>query len=270
MATLMDIIPFWGLLLILFLISIIIYTLVGLFFEKYLPHFFQNPDHSQVASGLVQIISLFYGLILGFLIIILWQNFEKLQNTINGEATALATILRSSAAFPTDTQIKIQNAVQRYLDVVLNHEWPRMKRGNVIADVNSEIAVSQLYNSILFYEPQSTNQQSIYDSVISQLDRVIEARRTRLDTIHYNFPAPLLSILLVGSIILIVFLPTIAGLKTRDYQHFLKISICCYLVFNLSVILSLKYPFSGKYSISNTAFREGMLNEFNIPNRPVG
>ena len=88
---------------------------------------------AEVSSQILGSIAALFGLLLAFVIVVEFQNFEDAQGSVSGEADGLATIVRNSHAFPAADGARVRAAVGAYARAVAEDEWPRMRSGHASA-----------------------------------------------------------------------------------------------------------------------------------------
>ena len=84
---------------------------------------------AEVSSQILGSIAALFGLLLAFVIVVEFQNFNDAQASVSREADGLATIVRDSQAFPAADGARVRTAVGAYARVVAEDEWPRMRSG---------------------------------------------------------------------------------------------------------------------------------------------
>lgn len=70
-----------------------------------------------------------YAVLLGFVVIVSWENVSEAEDVVGQEASALRTMYRDSAAFPPVVREQIHTDVRDYAAAAVEDEWPAMARG---------------------------------------------------------------------------------------------------------------------------------------------
>ena len=94
---------------------------------------------AEVSSQLLGVVAALFGLILAFVIVIEFQNFDSAQGNVGQEADSLAAITRDSRAFPAAEGGRVRRAVGTYVRAVVGNEWPEMRDGHESAAAVSAI-----------------------------------------------------------------------------------------------------------------------------------
>ncbi|MBI2707740.1 MAG: DUF4239 domain-containing protein [Proteobacteria bacterium] len=248
-----------------FLISFVVFASISMsiFFltRKFLASFVRD-THGPFLRSTVEILVLSYGVLIGFVIITLWNAHEQSQNMVNAEANHLALMIFDSAALPV-IQHDILSGVGQYTKHVTQDEWSTMKLGQT--SPLAQESIKNLFNIIQSYVPQNEKEIAFYNEIVSQLNKVLESRRLRLNSLDSALTTPFLFILVCG-----IFLIVFALSLIRTENPFIQSMIITFVVtgilsFKLALAVLMDYPFSGDISISSGAFSKGVLAQFAVP-----
>jgi len=121
-------VPIW-LLLLAVVTAIVGLVLVLVWLVRRLVPGVREGFDAEVSSQMLGVVAALFGLLFAFVIVIAYQNFTDAQGNVSDEADALAAIVRDSRAFPQPERDDVRGAVGTYVRVVVDEEWPRMRRG---------------------------------------------------------------------------------------------------------------------------------------------
>jgi hypothetical protein len=200
---------------------------------------------NEVAGIMFGGISLIYSLVLAFVIVAVWGNYEDLNNTIENETDKINGIMAHTATLPDSLKKPLSTALYNYCDQVVKEEW-RMKKE---AEDDQPSAIPNLRMMLLKLHPSDRVQEGIFNVIDNDLSAISDLRRSRLSHNRSQVPAIVWLILKIGSVMLVVFsyffiVPSQA-LK-RIYLFFLTsfIGMCMFLLYTLD------HPFDGSSAIS--------------------
>ena len=110
--------PIWltGLLLIVGLPAAVVACQAGL--RRLWPALLEG-DHNEVTGFIIAVVGVIYAVLLGFVVIVSWENFDEAENVVGQEASALRTMYRDSAAFPPPIRDQIHADVRNYAATVV-------------------------------------------------------------------------------------------------------------------------------------------------------
>jgi hypothetical protein len=234
-----------------FVTAIIVLSQLGLYvFNKWNKHAKLQPSN-EVAGIMFGAISLIYSLILAFVIVAVWEDYEDLERTIQSEADKMNSIIAHTSTMPDSVRNPIYNSLYTYCDRVIKNEW-QMDSDSLN---NQASAIPCLRLMLLTQQPESDLQRNVFASIDNDLNQVTELRRNRLTHNHSQIPDLVWLILQSGTVILIVFsyFFEVSSLKLkRIYLSFLAgcLAMCLFLV------LSLDHPFDKRMQLSKAPFME--------------
>ncbi|WP_431683653.1 NADH-quinone oxidoreductase subunit J [Kitasatospora sp. KL5] len=217
-------------------------------------------DHNDMVGVVLSMFGAIYGVILAFVIVTLWTQLENAENVVAAEATAAAQIVRDAQAFPPAHRDAVDRAVDGYVHVVVEQQWPLMRDGQ--GDYNRTAAkLEEVYQSLQGYQPSSHSEQTFYDEAVDSLGDVAGQRRARITQSSQQLPV-LLQVLVYGGAVVILPLTFLYGIRSRRIQLLFVGSVAALIGFSLLLVLVLDRPFAGELSVSPAPFKEGALAKF--------
>lgn len=256
-----NIFPTWQIFLLISLLFVGFSLVMFYLFSYLLPCF--KEEEAESMGMLVGFLGGAFGVLLGFIIVNLWQSLELARTTVSEEARAFDSIIIDSAVFPVQARKNILNAVQKYICALTIDERKTMRSGytskKAVADILNLFAVVQSY------KPETEIQKMLYSQTLYNLKDALKARRQRADYINSRLPPEIHFILILGAFLVV---GSISILQSAYKSHrglrvmmlvFASIGIAC----NLGMALALDYPFSGSINVSFMPFTsEGALIPF--------
>jgi hypothetical protein len=216
-------------------------------------------EHNDVVGFIIAVVGVIYAVLLGFVVIVTWENFNSAESIVGQEASTLRSIYRESAAFPPDVQEEIHGLVRRYAEEVVAQEWPAMAEAEPgdprVGDVLDELAVA-----ISTVPVTTPAQQEFVGAEAQRLSELVTLRSQRLDFADRGIPSVLWMALVVGGIVTVGF-ALLFGLQ-RAVLHSLMVGSLAALVGVLFfVTLMINYPFAGGVAVAPEPF-ERVLSDF--------
>jgi len=206
--------------------------------------------NNEVAGIIFGAVGLVYSLILAFVIIAVWEDYNTLEKTIQTETDRLNSILSHTSTMPAQLKENFGQSITHYCDQVINNEW---KMQDIGTDYPSAIPDMRL--RLLNAVPRNSIQEKVFDVMDKDLSAVSDLRRERLTHTHSQMPPLIWLILQAGAVILVVFsfffyVPS--NRMKRIYLTFLvsSVAMCLFLVYTLD------HPFSGPASVSDGPYRK--------------
>jgi hypothetical protein len=211
-------------------------------------------------SIIATLISVFLGIIFSFIIVGVWQTYELAKSNSEKEAEKIYLLHETIAVLP-NTEIT-QNIIKKYLDYIINEEYPALNNGTV--PPQGKIYINTLRNYIYNYEPTfGTKETFLYDNIIDIFDDVVTLRIDRITIATQGIPPELWWSIIINVIILFVLM---MFLKCQGIYHYIFMVLSgIYVATSIFLIVSLTYPFSGDLSVSSDPFSIALYNITNPP-----
>jgi hypothetical protein len=213
----------------------------------------RREGQNDVAGFIYAVLGVAYAVLLAFVVIAVWQDYETAQTNVESEAHELAGVYFLASQLPAPERTRIQDLARRYARVVVEQEWPMMEQGQT--STHAESLLSQLRLKLLEFDPRTEGEQVLYERGLTQLHDAADARRSRLLEVREGIPE-LLWVVLVGGGVVTVFFTYLFGLKS-NVAHALMVAaltlVICGILFTIG---EFDYPFSGVVEVRPDAFKE--------------
>jgi fumarate reductase subunit D len=233
----------------------VLVAVVGLLVVQRLVPSDRREEHNDVAGFIYAVLGVAYAVLLAFVVIAVWQDYETAQTNVESEAHELAGVYFLASQLPEPQRTRIQDLARTYARVVVKEEWPMMERGQTSERADS--LVGRLRSTILGFDPHTKGEQVLYERGLEQLHDASDARRSRLLEVREGIPRLLWVVLVLGGVITVSF-TYLFGLKS-NVAHALMVAALTLLICGiLFTIGEFDNPFSGVVEISPDAFKEAL------------
>jgi hypothetical protein len=185
---------------------------------------------------------------------------------VESEANALAEIFWLAHRLPEPEGRHLQELARSYAEEVVDEEWPLMEQGRapLMEDARETtpgwVLIDDIRATLQEVEPRSASGQELYAEGLDQVQRLADARRTRLVAAEEGLPAVLWVVLVVGGMTVVGF-AYLFGLENTGAHLLMVVSLAGVIALVLFTIGILDHPFSGGARIDTGAF-ELVLNRF--------
>jgi hypothetical protein len=209
-------------------------------------------EHNDVIGFIVAVVAVFYGLIIASVLVIAIGRLDQAQRVVANEANVLGDVVRNARAISPEMDGVVRPRAARYLDDVINTEWPAQVRGE--RTLLGLSALSELAHAVSLYEPKNQREGAFYLQLIGSLNRLYDARRERLFLADEKIAGEVWAVTLAGAVLTIC-LTLLFGVQNR-WIHFLLAS---FLAVSLALIFALVMifdrPFQGNMAASDEPYR---------------
>ncbi len=239
--------PNWlfGLTVVLFFV---LYGLLGLFSTRRWVKRQHLADHSHndIVSYFLAAITVFYGITLGLLAVATWTNYSNTQDKVDREAQVVASLYRDVNSFPEPLRTSLDNDLRAYVREVIDVSWPQQRKG--IVPYGSGLKLEQFQADLLTFEPKTEREKIVTQQSYTGFNTLVEARRSRLETVNSSMPGSLWSLVILGGLITMT---ATLFFDTPSFRMHFWMTVLLSTLLGLMVFLvgTLDNPFRGKVSI---------------------
>src|SRR4051794_30746532 len=159
--------------------------------------------HNDVAGFIIAVIGVLYAVLLAFVVVISWQNFDRADQIANSEAELVSGLYRDASAFQPQTAT-IRRELDTYARSVVSREWPAMAN-HQREDRRTDASLDTIWDGYRAYTPQAPTQQAFYSDSIRRLNDLQSQREDRLNSADSTLPPALWWVLLAGGVITVGF-----------------------------------------------------------------
>jgi protein-S-isoprenylcysteine O-methyltransferase Ste14 len=223
-------------------------------------------EHNDVAGFIYAALGVIYAVLLALVVIAVWEEFGRAHVTVETEANALAEIFWLAHRLPESERHHLQELARAYAEEVVDKEWPLMAQGraplmeHTQATPRGWVLIDDIRATLQGYEPRGEAGQELYAEGLDQVQRLADARRTRLVQAEESLPAVLWVVLVVGGMVAVGF-TYLFGSENTGAHMMMVASLAGVIALVLFTIGVLDHPFSGGARIDTGAF-ELVLNRF--------
>ncbi len=204
--------------------------------------------HNDVAGYLFSAVGVLYAVVLGFVVVVVWQKYDGSVANVENEVDAVGNLYHVVDAFPPGSRDRIRAGLIDYVGIVLHTEWPAMESDRDVPQLGADRLESVSY-AVDTFSPANFKQLAAQQAAIADEQRVFDARRGRLVATVPAVPAVLWFALVVGALAMVAFC-YIFGVENRPAQLVMTAILVGLIGILFVVIEEFSTPFSGSVRIS--------------------
>ena len=212
----------------------------------------RRQEYNDVAGFIYAVLGVAYAVLLGLMVVAVWQDWQAAEDTATEEANELAAVFWLAHYLPESQARDVQELARSYARVVIQEEWPLMRQGK--ASPKAWDLLDELRGSLVELHPTTDAQVVLYDNELQRIHELGDARRARLLKADEGLPAILWVVLLLGGAIVVSF-TYLFGLRSTTVHTLMVAALALSIGLVLFTIGALDYPFRGDVRVGPDAFQ---------------
>jgi hypothetical protein len=214
-----------------------------------------SAGHNAALSPFLTCVSLVYGALLGFTIVVAWEQFSSAETNVSNEASTLVTMYRQTVGMPAPEQAQMRTLLRKYADAVSGPEW-RDAMASGSGTESARDALNEMY-TVLGNPKSSVASNPISQKFLDQLTTLASERNQRILDAKPRIPGLLWSGLLFGGVVLLV-IGGFMRLDSRRAHLALLGAIAVLLGLLLFVVFWLDHPFGNQLGVTSGPFEQSL------------
>ena len=212
-------------------------------------------EYNSTLSPFVTTVALGYGALLGFTVVVAWEQFSSAESNVANEASTLATMYRQTVAMPAQEQQEIRELLRNYTMAVKGPEWTNQSENDGGTSETARSAITEMYRVIGRQDPEAKS--AINREFLGQLTVLASERNTRVLDAEPRIPWLLWSGLAFGGILLVGMTAFMRLASTRAHMV-LSGAVALLLGLLLFLVYRLDHPFGTEVGITPVPFEHSV------------
>ena len=212
-----------------------------------------GPEHNSTMSPFMTVVGLVYGALLGFTVVVAWEQFHSAALNVSNEASTLTTMYRQTVGMPQPEQTQVRELLRKYATAVEGPEWDKQDIGGT--SDTARVALTDMYR-VLGSQQASVASSPISQEFLGQLTVLASDRNTRVLDAKPAIPPLLWSSLIFGGVVLIT-LTGFLRLSSQRGHVLLSSAVAVLLGLLLFLVFALDHPF-GQLGVTSEPFAHSL------------
>src|SRR5215207_1727427 len=132
-----------------------------------------------VSPGMLSPLGILFALLVGFIAVEVWGNFDKAKVAVTTEASALRALVLLAGTLPDEQRTRIYALINRHIEKAVNEEWPAMAQQRASLSTLPTALIEELHD-MLALKPADDRQRAAQPEMIKALHMALDARRQRI------------------------------------------------------------------------------------------
>ena len=203
-------------------------------------------------------IAVAYAMILAFVAVAIWQNYNTVDDTVSAEANTLHNVYRNLDGYPEPIRSESKGQIRTYVRKVVKEEWSKLAKGEENQEANH--LITRISEHLLTFNPRNNKELVLHQEVIKELSAYRTLRHTRIRGAVPNIGGAMWITLIGGTFVFILYLcffdmPSL-------FHHVFMVGALATLIGLVFFLLAVyNYPFTEPGAISPDAFTS-LLSEW--------
>ncbi len=214
--------------------------------------------HHDVAGYLMAAVGVLYAVVLGFLVITVWSNFNAAQANADSEAAAVGDIVSFSRTLPEPTKGQLRHAMAEYAYEVRDREWPLLRYGRQDMTAREDLvagldAIAGMQTRAGASMPEAMRESSLRDAIFRNFQDLLTARRQRLIDASGSLDRTLFQAIGLGGLMLLAFV-FLFGVESAFTQLTITALFAGSLGLCFGLVVEFSRPYAGILQVSPAAW----------------
>lgn len=210
--------------------------------------------HNDVAGFVFSVIGVLYAVVLGFVVVVVWEKFDAANDHVQVEAAAASDMYRSVGALDPSFRDKVRRQLETYAHHNIDIEWPLMAQ-SALPHAGLSSGLEDIVFEVDHYQPKGPGQINLHQLAIADAERLLDARRQRISDTASSVPGLLWFALISGAAATLGF-SYMFGVENRRAQLIMTAILAAVIAILFVVIHEFDSPFSGTVGVSHAAWND--------------
>jgi hypothetical protein len=211
--------------------------------------------NNEVAGFKFSVIGVLYAVLLAFVVVAVWANYNATETAIRNEAKAVGDMAQLSYALPESQGEGIRRLLDAYVKEVQQSEWGTMASG--LPSKTTADALAHLTQAIINMQVGQMRDLAVFQQALHLLAVVEDNRNERLDSADGSVPMILWLVLIAGAVISLGY-PAFFGTMNVMAQTLMTDTLAALIALTLLPAILLDFPFTGEVVLSSAPFNEAL------------
>ncbi|GAC1405610.1 MAG: hypothetical protein NVSMB64_10590 [Candidatus Velthaea sp.] len=205
--------------------------------------------HNHVAGNIIGVVGTLYAVVLGFITVIVWQQYDGTRERLALETAAVTDTWHTAVGLPSVERSRLRRDMLSYATLMHEEEWAKMRRGGASPQGDGVImdaidAVGSLHS----HEAGTAGAQVVTLNMLNQLH---DARLRRIDANRGGALSWLEWFVLLLGAGIVISLCCVFGVQNRRAHMAMIGSVAIVVASMFVLIFELQYPYRSGMAIGS-------------------
>jgi hypothetical protein len=223
-------------------------------------------SNNELVINTLNISGVLFSLFITFVVVTVWNNWEKMDAQIATEANAISNMYSQTHHLPESKRAPLRLAIKEYTNSLITDEWPAMAHDK--PSEKTQDAFMRLRVEIHGLYKLPGDNKYFYSCIYPIYIQLSDLRRTRIHRTLSYLPAMVWYILFTGSFVTII-ISFFYRSQNIVIQYIMNFFVALMFSMGMFICYDLNNPFRGESKISNKPFQILIDDQFKISDTEV-
>lgn len=209
-------------------------------------------SNHEVAGYLLSVVGTLYSVLLGLIVVDTQGKYQEARAMSQQEADSCLDMFHISYALPLKQRVILHEKLKEYLDVLISKEWTSQTSEGAFGDFAKK-PFREIWWSLTDYEPQTQKEQSCYEQLLDEMQKLSDGRRYRMQISQTQLPPVMWGVLIAGAS-LTVFFTYLFEVENSKAQVLMTALVALSLALNILLVALFNNPYKGYMRIQSYPF----------------
>jgi hypothetical protein len=239
---------------VLLVVALVVSVAVVAYLQRTIHRRFREVDfeeHNQVGGFIITIAGTLYAVVLGFLTVVVWQQYQDAAQRVSSESAAVSDAWHTAVGLPPAVRSPLRHDVFAYANEMLQNEWPLMREGRF--SIEGDRLIMEMTGIVGSYVPKNLGEATAQSATMQSLVAVHDARLRRLSSNETGMSWLEWAVLGIGALVVIGFC-SLFGMRNNRTHTIMTSSVTVIIMTMIVMIFELQYPFRSDLGIAPNAW----------------
>ena len=211
-------------------------------------------SHNEVTGFLFLAIASFYALLLSFIVLVVWDQYNETKGNVSREGSAAASLYRDIKYYPDTLESKqLLVLYNDFVHNVIEDEFPNMEHMQTSRKTSESF--NRLFYKLEHLKPQGPFEIQLVAEMFNNLNNLADFRGLRMASMETEIAPSMWLPMILGALFCIL-CASLLDIESIRVHIFLNAMLGSFVGMFFFIIITLDHPFSGKEGIKPTMYEE--------------
>jgi hypothetical protein len=233
------------------------FATAGVWLGRRFLHRRSTDGHHEVLVALLQTGGTLHAVFLAFLVVAVWQSYDAARGNVAEEASALATLYRTSSGMEPHARMELRKLLREYADAVIQNEWVIQAQAGS-ASPRARAASLAMYRLFGNEDPAVRQEDAAINAAALQIISQIQSDRNKRTLEAQQYLPTIIWFAAIGSGMIVLSMSFLLLSEQVALQMIFTSIIASTIAVLLCITFVLSRPFFGPMALQPEPFKHSI------------